>query len=81
MTDWGKKVRPGTFGMIKVGQREYPKSPSVKKHLKFAATPSVLTPSSPFSNVRVVRLDLGDGAEAIGLNAGRRRHGGVDGLA
>ena len=28
----GKKVRPGTFGEIKVGQREYPKSPSVKKH-------------------------------------------------
>ena len=27
----GKKVRPGTFGEIKVGQQEYLKSPSVKK--------------------------------------------------
>ena len=27
-----KKVRPGTFGKIKVGQREHPKSPSVEKH-------------------------------------------------
>ena len=27
----GKKVRPGTFGKTKVGQREYPKGPSVKK--------------------------------------------------
>ena len=26
----GKKVRPGTLGEIKVGQREHPKSPSVK---------------------------------------------------
>ena len=25
----GKKARPGTFGKIKVGQREYPKGPSV----------------------------------------------------
>ena len=28
-----KKVRSGTFGKIQVGSREYPKSPSVKKHL------------------------------------------------
>ena len=28
----GKKVRPGTLGKTKVGWREYPKSPSVKKH-------------------------------------------------
>ena len=27
----GKKVRPGTFGNIKVGTREYPKGPSVNK--------------------------------------------------
>ena len=33
-----KRVRPGTFGKIKVGQREYPKSPSVK-NIKFAVTP------------------------------------------
>ena len=30
----GKKVRPGTFGKIKVGKQEYPKSPSVKKNMK-----------------------------------------------
>ena len=40
----GKKVRPGTFGKIKVGYREYPKSPSVKKYMTFAVTPRVLTP-------------------------------------
>ena len=28
----GKKVRPGTFGKTKAGQRENPKGPSVKKH-------------------------------------------------
>ena len=28
----GKKVHPGTLGNIKIGQRRYPKSPSVKKH-------------------------------------------------
>ena len=27
----GKKARPGTFGNVKVGEREYPKTPSVKK--------------------------------------------------
>ena len=31
---WGKKVRPGTFANIQVGQREYPKSPSVKTNKK-----------------------------------------------
>ena len=31
-TKLGKKVRPGTFGKKQVGQREYPKGPSVKKH-------------------------------------------------
>ena len=34
----GKNVRPDTFGKIKVGEREYPKSPSVK-NMKFAVTP------------------------------------------
>ena len=29
---WGKKVRPGTFGKMTAGQREYPKSPSAKNH-------------------------------------------------
>ena len=28
----GKRVRPGTVGRLKVGQREYPKCPSVKNH-------------------------------------------------
>ena len=28
----GEKVRPGTSGKIKVGERDYPKSPSGKKH-------------------------------------------------
>ena len=30
----GKKLTPGTFGKIKVGSREYPKGPSVKKTCK-----------------------------------------------
>ena len=34
----GKKVRPCTFGKTKVGKREYPKSSSVKKHIKFVVT-------------------------------------------
>ena len=41
----GEKVRPGTFGKIKVGSREYPESPS--KNIRFAATPLVLTPFCP----------------------------------
>ena len=39
---------PGTFGKVQVGQREYAKSPSVKKSTNFAATPLVLTPFVPF---------------------------------
>ena len=47
-SDWlGKNVRHGTFGKIKVGERECPKSPSVE-NLKFAVTPLVLTPFVPF---------------------------------
>ena len=44
----GEKVRPGTFGKLKVGYRECPKSPSVNKKTQFAATPLALTPSVPF---------------------------------
>ena len=32
----GKKVSPGTFGKIKVGEREYPESPSVKQLVELA---------------------------------------------
>ena len=43
----GKKVHPGTFGRIKVGERGYPKSPSVQ-NIKFEVTPLVLIPFVPF---------------------------------
>ena len=43
----GKKVRPVTFGKIKAGSREYPKSPSIK-NMEFAVTPLVLTPFAHF---------------------------------
>ena len=43
----GKNVRPGTFGEIKVGYREYPKVP-LSKNMKCALTPLVLTPFVPF---------------------------------
>ena len=41
----GKKVRPGTFGNIKVGSREYPKRPSVKRH-ELRSDPSSAEPIS-----------------------------------
>ena len=43
----GKKVRPGTAGEIKVGSREYPKSPSVKKH-ELRSDPISADPICPF---------------------------------
>ena len=43
----GKKECPGTFGKIKVGQREYPKSPSVKKH-EICSDPISADPICPF---------------------------------
>ena len=46
----GKRVRPGTFGEIKVGQREYPeypKSPSVKQKRKCRG-PTSADPIRPF---------------------------------
>ena len=49
----GKKVRPGTFGKIKVGQREYPKNKkSLSKNIKIAVTPLVLT---PFVSFRIIQ--------------------------
>ena len=50
----GKKVRPGTFGEIKVGYREYPKSTPVNtKNMKFAVTPLALTPFVPFRSSHI----------------------------
>ena len=43
----GKKVRPGTLGNIKVYQREYPKSASVKK-LEVCSDPISADPVCPF---------------------------------
>ena len=43
----GKKVCPGTFGKIQVGQRECPKSPSVKKH-EICSDPISADPMCPF---------------------------------
>ena len=43
----GTKVRPGTFGEIKVGEREYPKSPSVEKH-DICSDPISADPICPF---------------------------------
>ena len=45
----GKKVRPGTFGKIQVGQWEYPKSPSLKKH-EICSDPISADPICPFSD-------------------------------
>ena len=45
----GKKVRPGTFGDIKICSREYPKSPSVKKH-GICSDPINADPICPFPN-------------------------------
>ena len=43
----GKKVRPVAFGNIKVGYREYPKSPSVKKNT-ICSDPISVDPNRPF---------------------------------
>ena len=45
----GEKVHPGTFGNIKIGQREYPKSPSVEKH-EIRSDIISADPSCPFPN-------------------------------
>ena len=42
-----KKVRPGTFGNIKVGKQEHPKSPSVKK-TEICSDPVSADPICPF---------------------------------
>ena len=46
----GKKVRPGTLGKIKVGSRECPKSPSVKKH-EIRSDPISADPVRPFPRI------------------------------
>ena len=48
----GKKVRPGTFGKIQVGQREYPKSPSVERH-EVCSDPNSADPILSPSELRV----------------------------
>ena len=50
----GNKLRPGTFGNVKVGSREYPKrypKRSLSKNMNIAVTPLVLTPFFPFRDV------------------------------
>ena len=51
----GKRVRPGTFGKIQVGKREYPKDPSVNKHEicsdRNSADPICPFPSYDLNNV------------------------------
>ena len=45
----GKKVRPGTFGKIKAGEREHAKGPSLKKHV-ICSDPISADPICPFPN-------------------------------
>ena len=45
----GEKVRPGTSGKIKAGQRECPKGPSVKEH-EIRSDPISADPICPFPN-------------------------------
>ena len=47
----GKKVCPGTFVKINVGSREYPKSPSVRKH-EPGSDPISADPICPFPRLR-----------------------------
>ena len=56
----GEKVRPGTFGKIKVGQREYPKSPSVRKH-ETSSDPISADPICPFPIVASCPKKAGTG--------------------
>ena len=50
----GGQIRPGTFGKINVCLREYPKGPSVKQKLKFAATPVSADPICPLPKSIIV---------------------------
>ena len=52
-----EKVRPGTFGNIKVGQQEYPKSSSVKKH-EICSDPISADPIRPFPNTVFCSLSI-----------------------
>ena len=44
---FGKKARPGTFGKINVGSREYTKRPLCQKH-ELCSDPISADPSCPF---------------------------------
>ena len=50
-----KKVRPGTFGKIQLGKREYPKSASVNKH-EICSDPISADPFCPFPTTSPGRL-------------------------
>ena len=65
LTDWGKKVRPGTSGKIKVGLTGEPKKVTLSKNKTFAVTPLVLTPFVPFRRPRKKRshLPVGGGGD------------------
>ena len=63
-----QQVGPGTLGKIKVGEREYPKSPSVK-NINVAMTPLVLTPFVPFRTEAAAV----SGAEGTSIEALSRR--------
>ena len=52
----GAKVHPGTFGNIKVGQREYPKSPSVKQ-TKICTDPISADPICPFPKLATMQSE------------------------
>ena len=45
---FGKKVRPGAFWKIKVGQRQYPTSPCVNKNITISRDPISANPICPF---------------------------------
>ena len=62
----GKKVRPGIFGKITGGSREYPKSPSVKKH-ENRSDPISADPSCPLSEPGVVGCQDADQDVKVGL--------------
>ena len=46
----GKKVRPGSLGKIKVGEREYPKKSLCRKTCIFRSDPISADPICPFPN-------------------------------
>ena len=61
------KVRPGTFGKIKVGKREYQQKVPVKKHV-ICSDPISADPISPFpiaSELRPMDCRLGSRNNAV----------------